>query len=66
MQYELTHMTLRITHTGTCIQIMATWIKIPLFFALPINLAELNDAFKFRNSVLGHSIYIILALKVPN
>lgn len=59
-------MTLRTTHTRTCIQIMVTWIKIPLFFALPIYLAELNDAFKFRNLVLGHPVYIILALKVPN
>lgn len=59
-------MTLRTTHTGSHIQIAATWIKIPLFFVLPINLAELNDAFKFRNLVLGHPGFIILALKVPN
>lgn len=59
-------MTLRTTHTGSHTQITATWIEISLFFALPINLAEFNDAFKFRNLVLGHPGYIILALKVPN
>lgn len=59
-------MILRTTNTGPHIHITATWIKIPVLFALPINLADLNDAFKFRNLVLGHPGYIILALKVPN
>lgn len=59
-------MILRITNTGSAIHITATWIKIPLLCALPINLADLNNAFKFKNLVLGHPGYIILALKVPN
>lgn len=59
-------MILRTTNTGPHIHITATRIKIPLLFTLPINLADLNDAFKFRNLVLGHPGYIILALKVPN
>lgn len=59
-------MILRTNNTGPHICITATWRKIPFLFTLPINLADLNDAFEFKNLGLGHCGYIILALKVPN
>lgn len=40
-------MILRTPHTGPNIHIRAAWTNISLLFALPINFADLNDAFKF-------------------